>query len=261
MTKLKSFLLGTVFALLLLECALRVFGSLQTLPQNSRTGGLPRIITLGNSHTFGSGTTRDLSYPAQLEKLLYENGFLESIVINPARPNETTSSILDELPDLIQKYHPEYAFVMAGEPNRWNLTGYGEYLRRKGLEASREKKWGEILDHVRVVKLVKLLFNETPVSLAGKNVNESEKLFLWLPLLLVDIAQPIPIPPERLNEAIGDWEKNLSKNLNDEKEAFLAWLWSQQRNQKETLKHVDRSLREGKFYYLSWFALKKIPER
>ena len=66
------------------------------------------ILAFGDSLTYGTGTSRDKSYPAVLEKLINHK------IINAGVPGETSEKGLARLPALINKHHPELIIICHG---------------------------------------------------------------------------------------------------------------------------------------------------
>ena len=98
-TKQKAivFCAGILICLLILEVALRVVGSIYADISESDTGknkkGTTTILCIGDSFTFGIGAPRDLSYPAQLEKLLNQAApGVKYSVINRGWPGQSSFS-------------------------------------------------------------------------------------------------------------------------------------------------------------------------
>jgi len=66
------------------------------------------ILAFGDSLTYGTGTSRDKSYPAVLEKLINHK------IINAGIPGETSEKGLARLPGLINKHHPQLIIICHG---------------------------------------------------------------------------------------------------------------------------------------------------
>jgi len=81
--------------------------------------GAPTILCLGDSHTFGVGVPADQAYPAQLGRLLQDQG-VEVNVVNLGVPGQNTSQIRRNLPGWIRQYHPVAVVILAGVNDGWN---------------------------------------------------------------------------------------------------------------------------------------------
>ena len=66
------------------------------------------ILAFGDSLTYGTGTSRDRSYPAVLEKLINYK------IINAGIPGEISEKGLARLPGLINEYRPELIIICHG---------------------------------------------------------------------------------------------------------------------------------------------------
>ena len=66
------------------------------------------ILAFGDSLTYGTGTSRDKTYPAILEILTRRK------VINAGVPGEISKAGLLRLPNLINKYHPKLVIICHG---------------------------------------------------------------------------------------------------------------------------------------------------
>ncbi len=66
------------------------------------------ILAFGDSLTYGTGTSRNNTYPAVLERLINRK------VINAGIPGEISKNGLTRLPGLIEKYHPDLIIICHG---------------------------------------------------------------------------------------------------------------------------------------------------
>lgn len=87
------------------------------------------VLCLGDSYTYGLGTTFENSYPSQLEKILECRKPNESfLVINQGSPGGNTHRIESIFKDSLRKNKPHVAIVMAGHNNSWNVEGESEFF-------------------------------------------------------------------------------------------------------------------------------------
>jgi len=66
------------------------------------------ILAFGDSLTYGTGTSRNNTYPAVLERLINHK------VINAGIPGEISKKGLTRLPGLIEKHHPDLIIICHG---------------------------------------------------------------------------------------------------------------------------------------------------
>lgn len=115
------------------------------------------IVFLGNSHTMGAGAPPGMSYPDQLQRLCdqkFGTGKIE--IINLGRGNFNTRNILDHLEDNLDRLRPDLVVMMIGEPNIWNLYGYGDFLS----ETEKPENWEKVysfLDNFKTYRFFSVL--------------------------------------------------------------------------------------------------------
>ena len=88
--------------------------------KSQQSRAVPRgatVLALGDSITFGTGTTPEASYPAVLARLTGWN------VVNAGIPGDTSAQALARLPDLLQEHKPQLVLVSIGG---------NDFLRRLG---------------------------------------------------------------------------------------------------------------------------------
>ena len=95
------------FSLLLLPVAL-LLAACSSQPQLPKLAPDATILAFGDSLTYGSGASRDESYPAVLSQLTG----LE--VINAGVPGEVTSQGVKRLPDLLDEHLPQLLILCHG---------------------------------------------------------------------------------------------------------------------------------------------------
>jgi acyl-CoA hydrolase len=93
-------LLATLATLALFACSPR--------PRQAALPPGARVLALGDSLTYGTGATRDTSYPAVLAQ---RTGWQ---VENAGVPGETAAQACARLPDLLTEHRPELVLVLVG---------------------------------------------------------------------------------------------------------------------------------------------------
>ena len=78
------------------------------------------VLALGDSITFGTGTTPETSYPVVLARLSAWN------VINAGIPGNTTVQALERLPQLLEEHKPQLVLVSIGGNDFLRRTGEAE---------------------------------------------------------------------------------------------------------------------------------------
>lgn len=137
--------LGFVFAESFLQLAGAVVRMqakrLHARPMREIPDGCVKILCVGDSNTFGMGAPRDMSYPAQLERMLNSDEDFcarkkQFAVINAGVPGSTTRRALEKLPELMDIYNPAAVFVFAGVNNHnWDCDCWFSSSRAWPLRA------------------------------------------------------------------------------------------------------------------------------
>lgn len=131
-TNILVFLTGTVFwlivILLLLEISLRIIGFVysgkQTSANINNDDGKFVVLCIGDSFTYGVGSTKGNDYPAQLQRLLQQNTNQEVIVINRGRCAQNSTQTIEHLQEDLNSCKPDLVIMMFGMANSWNYYGY-----------------------------------------------------------------------------------------------------------------------------------------
>lgn len=170
-------------ALVILEICLRLTGNLYNLSHNpgtyspvmnSATKKL-NILCLGDSFTFGVGTSPENSYPRQLERLLRENIDKDINVINAGRLANTSSLLLNNFKKDIARYNPDIVIVMVGLSNYWNLKESSYFILYKD-KAGYVEKMNNVLSNLSIYKLIKIVYLKYRNGRLSKlNIKHAEK--------------------------------------------------------------------------------------
>ncbi|MBU1912190.1 MAG: hypothetical protein KKB22_01475 [Candidatus Omnitrophica bacterium] len=146
-----------IIAVCLIESGLRIGGYivLKLNPPLNPLSGIKNenkfiILCLGDSYTFGLGTTYQYSYPRQLERILngrFSNNNFE--VYNLGVPGSNSSQLANNMQYNINKYHPDLLIIMTGRNDAWNLTDVTNVLLSNKIDS--------ILAHLKIYKLVKII--------------------------------------------------------------------------------------------------------
>lgn len=131
-TSLSVFCLGFVFwiivVLLLLEISLRivglVFNSKESNEKIVNDDGKLVVLCVGDSFTYGVGSTNGNDYPAQLQKLLQENTDQKVIVVNSGRCAQNSAQTVEKLQADLNSCNPDVVIMLYGMANSWNYYGY-----------------------------------------------------------------------------------------------------------------------------------------
>ncbi|HRY62753.1 MAG TPA: SGNH/GDSL hydrolase family protein, partial [Candidatus Paceibacterota bacterium] len=86
------------------------------------------ILCIGDSHTFGKGTTNGNNYPKQLEKLLNSKTNNKFNVINRAVPGQNSTQVLQNIRTQINVLHPDLIIILIGGGNLTNQYGFGSQI-------------------------------------------------------------------------------------------------------------------------------------
>jgi len=164
--RLLSFVIGIVICMVALEIALRVVGSMyarmsETDNTPERTGA-KTILCIGDSVTFGIGAPRNLSYPAQLQKLLNDlKSKTTYTVINRGRPGQNSAQLLTRFEGQLKQFQPDLVTVLIGAQNQSNFFGYRDFLKNSENSG---REWllsiHDMLDRIKIYKFTRLLIKD-----------------------------------------------------------------------------------------------------
>lgn len=119
--------IGAVLAALLIGEAMLQIGA-ALIPDRSgewRPDASVRVLSVGDSHTFGAGEALDQSYPAHLQALLDAREPGRYSVINLGVPGLSTTQVRSRIPLHVARYRPDVVILWCGVNNAWNYTEVG----------------------------------------------------------------------------------------------------------------------------------------
>ncbi len=117
----------------------------------SAADGAVRVLCIGDSFTFGVGSSAGRSYPEQLKAILQRRLKQPVDVVNDGVPSYNSSQVLRRLPHALARARPCVVVALVGLNNAWNTT-YGP----SGLPGeSRLEGWRRWLESFRLVRLVR----------------------------------------------------------------------------------------------------------
>ena len=87
-----------------------------------RPGAEVRILSVGDSHTFGTNVPDDASYPAQLQQLLDEIAPGRYSVLNLGVPGMSSLQVRRRLAANVARYEPDWVIAWCGVNDYWNTS-------------------------------------------------------------------------------------------------------------------------------------------
>lgn len=168
---LRNVLLGSVLLLLLLELLLQ--GASLLVKEHSwraksqwLTGNL-RILTLGDSNTYGLYLPAEDSYPAQLEKLWNQQHPDRPVeVINLGYPGTNSFRLLSNLPEILNTFQPDLVLLLIGFNDFWTPVEIPATVA--------ELSWLEkVQHHSRLYQLLYMAFRKKQLE---HDINTGERI-------------------------------------------------------------------------------------
>lgn len=154
----KKIFIGIVSAILVLEIGLRLGGVVYYryrlgAPRSGDPGY--RILSVGDSYTFGTGAPKGDSYPEQLERILRRaHPDRRYSVINRGVPGRNTSELASRLESMLSAYRPDLVIVLIGHNNDylgessyflfapWAVHDWRSFILAADVYLSRSKAYG-----------------------------------------------------------------------------------------------------------------------
>ncbi|MFG0317964.1 MAG: SGNH/GDSL hydrolase family protein, partial [Planctomycetota bacterium JB042] len=121
LARLGLLLLGVLFALVLLEGALRLL-SLFVGDLRGGARGRTTVLCVGDSHTYGLHVLPSDAYPSRLQGLL-DPAAREVGVLNYGVPGRSSGALARELPRYLRETRPDVVLVKVGFNDSWNHDG------------------------------------------------------------------------------------------------------------------------------------------
>lgn len=163
-----------------------------------------RILCIGDSHTFGMDAPREMSYPAQLERLLNATRVnTRYVVVNQGVPGFNSSQTLNLLREILDGPHPDPQLVLVGggKNNDHNFKEARFWEAKEMADAPLWRQAAYLLEHSKTYQLGKVTRENLKAGLAKKlekeyrrviNPKDTTLLTDWLKadfLEMVDLAE------------------------------------------------------------------------
>lgn len=142
-------LLIVALAALLAETLLQAAALFARTRDDSRHGGLRRLIAVGDSHTYGAMVAPEDSYPGQLQRLLDAEAPGSWSVVNLGVPGMNTSEVRVQLQRTLAEHPADLVLVWCGVNNAWNQAG-----------GPVESWWAAATRRLRLVRLLRVWLHD-----------------------------------------------------------------------------------------------------
>jgi len=145
----KDFLVISFVTLLLLELVLQCASYFFERPLTELGSATrhPRVLCLGDSHTYGLFLERQQAWPAMLEESLHKRGIVNAEVINLAYPGTNSYRVRHSIESMMEEIKPDIVVLMLGANDYWT-SPLDAVTETEGKVESFLKK------HVRIYKLL-----------------------------------------------------------------------------------------------------------
>ena len=186
-------LMGCALALVLVEGVLQagafvmwlshrkpVQPALSAAPLNPQASAVHSrsVLCIGDSYTFGTGasSTEEMSYPAQLERVLNQDSTEDPPwqVSNRGWPGRNSAETRQRLPGYLAQDQPALVCILIGTNNRWNHFGVDRSVQdsQSPVQATASEAWEW---KVRSVQLVALIGDALDQREAGQDDSQKEE--------------------------------------------------------------------------------------
>lgn len=122
-------------------------------PEGWREGATIRVLSIGDSHTYGGSVAEGENYPAQLQRFLDEAAPGVYSVVNIGIPGTNTAQIRNRLGINLARWRPTILILWCGINNTWNNSERTSSDRSARLDAialrSRLYKFARVWLHER----------------------------------------------------------------------------------------------------------------
>ncbi|MCP4650737.1 MAG: tetratricopeptide repeat protein [PVC group bacterium] len=180
--KIFSAFLGIIFFLILLETFLQIGAFVVKLShsKNSFVGekcadASKKILCLGDSYTYGIGTTKEHSYPAQLQRLLDQKAGKEKFqVINAGQPGMNTPLLADKIEEYLERFQPDIVLVMIGSNDNWNWDGFLLEINSSYAKINKFFSWSRTYKLARILCAKSPKLKKIPDNLRVRNIRYYE---------------------------------------------------------------------------------------
>lgn len=135
---------------------------------------LTQITCVGDSHTFGVGTSMQYSYPKQLEKLLNNNNLPQKFsVINLGRPGASPRLQFEELKNFLDTYTADLVILLTGRNSDIELETW------KMVSLPKDIKYTIV--SLKSIRFLKEIFNyiaeKNPLSPDIRKTSKRKKIY------------------------------------------------------------------------------------
>ena len=167
--KISLTILSVLIVLILIEFGLRMGGNFLSFQRQlkhhvSDSEDRAKILCIGDSHTWGYGSSSEASYPSQLENIINSTRREKYQVINAGIPGMNSAMIAEELVKKVNAYAPVAVIINGGSNNGWNRSS----LSKHGDVNNKPVLWGwksvenifEVIYELRIYKLVNAVITQ-----------------------------------------------------------------------------------------------------
>jgi lysophospholipase L1-like esterase len=129
-----------------------------------RPGAAVRILSVGDSHTYGTSVSDEESYPAQLQGLLDEVEPGRFSVINLGIPGISSTQVRRRLGANVARYEPDLVIVWCGVNDYWNT------IELDGAGATWSARLDSLALRSRLYRFIRVWQNDRAVSASTESL-------------------------------------------------------------------------------------------